>query len=65
VSAELTCVKRALKREPGYPVGVPAPLYLDCTCGHKLSIPQVRGLPVTFICACGIEYDAAGWVVTR
>jgi hypothetical protein len=65
VTATFSCVKRALKREAGYPVGVSAPLYLDCTCGHHLSILQVKGLPMTYQCACGIEYDAQGWIVGR
>lgn len=57
--------KRALKREQGYP-GVAAPMYLDCVCGQHVSIPTVRGLPMTYVCGqCGIEYDAQGWVVSR
>ena len=57
-------VKRALKREPGYPVGVPAPLYLDCECGHHLSMPHVNGLPIqAYVCLCGREYDPRGWLL--
>jgi hypothetical protein len=55
--------KRALIREHGYPVGVPAPVYLNCECGHKLSIPVVKGLPMTYQCVCLREYDAQGRIV--
>lgn len=56
-------LKRALKRQEGYPQGVTAPLYLDCECGHKLSIPIIKGLPMTYQCLCGREYDAQGWIL--
>lgn len=56
-------LKRALKREPGYPVGVTAPLYLDCVCGKKLTLPTIKGLPMTYQCECGREYDAQGWII--
>jgi len=59
----LTTIKKALRREPGYPVGVAAPCYLVCDCGEKLSLPVVAGMPLTYICACGTEYDARGYVV--
>lgn len=56
--------KRALKVEPGYLVGKPAPLYLDCECGHHLAMPkgfqEDAGLTV---CECGRQYDSFGWIV--
>jgi len=59
----LTTIKKALRRESGYPVGVAAPCYIVCDCGHKLSLPVVVGMPLTYICTCGTEYDARGYVV--
>lgn len=56
------CTKRALKREQGYPVGTPAPIYLDCECGHHLTMP-IGQLRVQ--CVCGIEYDAMGWIIGK
>ena len=59
-------IKRAVKREPGYPVGVSAPLYLDCSCGEKISLPVIPGLPMTYICGkCGTEYDSKGWILNK
>lgn len=58
-------MKRALKREPGYPVGIPAPMYLDCECGHHLPIPEIKGMPMTYQCLCGRVYDARGWIVSQ
>lgn len=55
--------KQAVKRESGYPTGVTAPCFLDCECGHKLSQPVVAGLPMTYKCLCGREYNAQGWII--
>jgi hypothetical protein len=52
--------KKALIREAGHPVGVPAPMYLNCVCGNKLAMP---GGPAK--CACGFEYDEQGWITAR
>jgi hypothetical protein len=54
--------KRALKREPE---GVLQCMYLDCECGHHLSIPVVAGMPMTYVCLCGIAYDSRRWIVAR
>jgi hypothetical protein len=60
----MTYLKKALIREPGYPVGVAAPMYLVCSCGEHISLPVVKGLPMTYVCGkCGNEYDSQGWVV--
>lgn len=57
---ETRFIKRALKREPGYPAGVPAPLYIDCLCGNKLSPPARDD---GFYCdTCGREYTPHGWL---
>jgi len=40
-------------------------LYLDCECGHKLSVPIIAGLPMTYQCLCGIEYDSRGWILNK
>jgi len=40
-------------------------LYIDCECGHKLSIPVVKGLPMDYECLCGITYDSHGWIVSK
>lgn len=61
----MKCLKRAVKREEGYPIGVPAPVYLDCECGHHLNLPVISGLPMTFICLCGREYDSRGWILSE
>ena len=50
--ASTKCLKRAIKREPGIPVGELAPIYLDCECGHHLPI---RGPKQD--CVCGRIYD--------
>jgi len=59
----LTTFKKALRREQGYPVGVSAPCYIVCDCGEKLPLPVIAGMPMTYICACGVEYDGRGYVV--
>ncbi len=63
---EAKYVKRAVKREPdGTPIGTAGNLYLDCECGHHLRLPMVKGLPMTYQCLCGLEYDAFGWILVR
>jgi hypothetical protein len=39
--------------------------FLNCECGNKLSLPKIEGLPMTFECLCGIEYDSRGWILSR
>ena len=52
--------KVAVIRAPGYPMGQPAPGYLNCPCGAQ---------PATLIdgpdvpCTCGVTYTANGWIV--
>jgi hypothetical protein len=39
-------------------------LCLDCTCGERIPIPVIKGMPMTYLCGrCGVEYNARGWVV--
>lgn len=63
---ETKCLKRAVKREAGYPLGSLAPMYLDCECGQKVTLPVIAGLPMTYVCGvCGIEYDSRGNTLNR
>ena len=39
--------KLAAKRGPGYPVGQPAPMYLDCLCGAHLPMNYDNGKTTT------------------
>lgn len=58
------CIKKALRREnDSTPTGVAGNMYLMCDCGHKLSIPTVAGLPLTYVCLCGTEYDSRGYIL--
>lgn len=54
-------VKRALRREPGYPIGKPAPMYLLCGCGNHLAVTDGQ----QSICLCGIVYDDHGWILSE
>lgn len=56
--AALTRTKLAAIREPGYPVGQPAPTFFHCPCGEK--VPAFQGEQT---CACGTRYDSRGWVL--
>lgn len=53
--------KVAMVREPGYPVGVTAPMYLNCPCGAK---PATDG-SADVACACGQRYSGTGWVMSN
>lgn len=66
--------KRALIRDDSYPVGVPAPLHLNCECGARVEMTETivndegwkPGLilnPAT--CVCGIKYNGAGYILSR
>ena len=55
-----TKAKVAMIREPGYPVGVPAPCYLRCPCGAKPS--TVPGGATVTCHQCGTTYTSTGWV---
>lgn len=67
-------VKKALIRAEGYPLGQPAPLYLNCDCGREVAIDKpewqhtlkeiaTRKLS-RYTCLCGNTYDCRGWLVT-
>lgn len=49
--------KAALIRDPSVPVGTSAPLHVECECGRKVPITASANA-----CACGIVYDARGWI---
>ncbi len=51
--------KVARIRHDGYPVGAPAPMYLNCPCGAKPDAPDDGAVT----CTCGVQYDALGWIV--
>lgn len=55
--ATLTLLKRALIRDDGYPVGVAAPLHIEC-CGNTIPHAEQMTCPT-----CGTRYDASGWVI--
>ena len=59
MSAQTGYLKRALKADGK------GGLYLDCACGNRLPIPIIKGLPMTYVCQCGIEYDSRGWIVKK
>ena len=58
-------MKKALIRNEGYPVGVPAPMHLICVCGNRVEIPEHPEPDVPIACGCGYEYDARGWITKR
>jgi hypothetical protein len=31
-----------------------------CSCGNTVSLPVVKGLPMSYQCVCGKNYDAQG-----
>jgi hypothetical protein len=53
-------VKVAVIRMPGYPIGQPAPCYLNCPCGAK---PKRGGLAEYVPCVCGAVYSFNGYLV--
>jgi hypothetical protein len=56
--SELT--KVAMIRAAGYPVGIGAPVYLNCPCGAR---PATTGTGPDVVCSCGAVYTANGWAV--
>lgn len=56
-------IKIALKREAGYPIGQPAPLYANCPCGTTISHLDYK---TGFTCPnCRNQYSADGWIISR
>lgn len=53
--------KRALRRREGYPVGMPAPLFILCGCGRELDVSNPWSHD-TVRCECGTVYDSEGWI---
>jgi hypothetical protein len=51
--------KVARIREEGYPIGRPAPTYLNCPCGAK---PRTNGISQV-TCTCGTRYSGCGWIL--
>lgn len=52
-------VKRALRADGK------GGLFVLCGCGEKVSIPIIKGMPMTYECLCGIVYDNRGWIVEK
>jgi hypothetical protein len=51
--------KCALLRRPGYPIGTPAPLYLECPCGKEVDVPEDGEIRCS---TCSRRFDRAGWI---
>lgn len=59
----MTKLKTALIRRPGYPIGQPAPLYLNC-CGREIDVEKPFDKSHSVTCqTCGTIYDGGGWVI--
>jgi hypothetical protein len=58
---KMQLVKVAMIRMPGYEVGKPAPMYLNCPCGAKPSINMATKENVK--CICGKSYTYNGNVI--
>ena len=56
----LKLTKVAMIRVPEYPVGKPAPCYLNCPCGAKPLTNHETEADV--MCACGVAYSYNGWI---
>lgn len=57
-------IKRAWKRDEGYPVGSPAPGHFDCGCGRQVACPKLAQAE-NVTCACGQIYDGYGWMIGK
>jgi hypothetical protein len=58
----MTKTKTALIRREGYPIGQPAPMYLNC-CGKAIDVEKPFDKTHTVTCPhCRVSYDGAGWV---
>lgn len=52
--------KKALRRKPGYPIGVKAPMYIEC-CSSEIDLPDDPKTPA--VCpTCKTIYDHEGWL---
>ncbi|HUD74221.1 MAG TPA: hypothetical protein VMQ76_04040 [Terracidiphilus sp.] len=59
---ETRCIKRAVKREEGYPIGSPAPLYILCGCGSKVMVLPYHDCHCV---VCHTVYDHEGYVLAE
>lgn len=56
--ASMKCVKKALIRAEGVPIGQTAELHVNCSCGE-----QVRIVTTLNQCSgCSTVYDGRGWI---
>lgn len=52
--------KVAMIRKEGYPIGIKAPVYLNCPCGFRPNTDIDTKEDVT--CKCGQVYQYNGWL---
>jgi len=53
------CVKKALIRDSSVPVGQPAPMHVNCACGHSVAIEG----PSNTCENCFTTYSETGWII--
>jgi hypothetical protein len=58
-----TIIKLAAKRDRETPVGQPGKIHFDCPCGKQIDSPRYPDGP-NLHCACGLELESDGWIVT-
>lgn len=57
----ITKTKIAMVRSPGFPIGMPAPLCLNCECGsNPLTDVETKS---NVKCSCGKFYTYNGWII--
>ena len=69
MTTDAKLVKVAVIREPGAPMGVSAPLYLNCPCGARPRVPFTVYRNTIVTCGdaaapgCGRRYTLDGWMI--
>ena len=64
MEATVRITKLAVRRDSSFPVGMPVPCYLECSCGT--TIPTDPTAAGTVSCpTCHTVYRANGWVHAR
>ncbi len=61
MSGTCTLMKRAFIRDRAIPIGVPAPLHVEC-CGNKIPQAMPPIIAGTVCPSCGTIYDVGGWI---
>ena len=57
IRMQVGITKKAIIRDEGYPVGIPAPCHIECLCGQSIPANDDRN-----VCPCGVVYDSRGWI---